>query len=336
MKTIYKILLFTMFYQYSVAQDNPYKIFGYEVKNKYEDDFDKVVIVNSDSLSTIKKVVFDTEKRQIHLFDANESLIGSIDILGEEFYQFITTDPLSEKYYSLSPYNYVANNPLIYIDPDGMQIDISALIKSKDHAQAFIIFAKTKEGKRFLDKYASKGQKLEYGGKVFYEAKEAGKYDKKGVDLNYMVGPDKTGSSTKATANGKNDFDVNIEIAKEGFGSDDKTFNLTKSISHESFLHGEIETKDILDGKRDLSSVPEEYRQYGAHSDHYYVSREYFADSKDPNVQSFPTNTLSVLRQASNQLGLKYSDTQIKTIMWQFNGSLIKVDPKTGKLSYKK
>ena len=32
-------------------------------------------------------------------------------------------DPLAEKYYSISPYAYVANNPLRYIDPTGMLTD---------------------------------------------------------------------------------------------------------------------------------------------------------------------------------------------------------------------
>lgn len=36
--------------------------------------------------------------------------------------RFLQIDPLAKKYPSLSPYNYVANNPLKYIDPDGKKI----------------------------------------------------------------------------------------------------------------------------------------------------------------------------------------------------------------------
>lgn len=35
--------------------------------------------------------------------------------------RFTSVDPMAEKYYSWSPYAYVANNPMKFIDPDGRE-----------------------------------------------------------------------------------------------------------------------------------------------------------------------------------------------------------------------
>jgi len=52
-----------------------------------------------------------------------------LDNRGARFYdaevgKFLSLDPLAIKYPSLSAYNYVAGNPVIYIDPDGKEVEI--------------------------------------------------------------------------------------------------------------------------------------------------------------------------------------------------------------------
>jgi len=41
--------------------------------------------------------------------------------------RWLSVDPLQAKYQDLSPYNFVSNNPIIFIDPGGKRIDLNQL-----------------------------------------------------------------------------------------------------------------------------------------------------------------------------------------------------------------
>jgi RHS repeat-associated protein len=70
-----------------------------------------------------------------------------------EIPMFTTQDPLSEKYYSVSPYVYCAGNPIKFVDPNGMDVweinnqgEIINRIKDKTQ-DAFYMVAKNADGK---------------------------------------------------------------------------------------------------------------------------------------------------------------------------------------------
>ena len=50
--------------------------------------------------------------------------------------RWMSIDPLSELYDDNSSYAYVLNNPILYVDPDGMKIDLSDIFRSKAGLQA--------------------------------------------------------------------------------------------------------------------------------------------------------------------------------------------------------
>ena len=64
-----------------------------------------------------------------------------------------TQDPLAEKYFSLSPYNYCAGNPITLVDPTGMVMDDYRLKKNgeielmkKTNDNYDVIYAENEKG----------------------------------------------------------------------------------------------------------------------------------------------------------------------------------------------
>lgn len=118
------------------AQDNPYEIFGYEHKVKYETKIsDYLVIKNTDTTCITKAIAFNMDERYILFLDKKDSILHKRKIEPNQLLRWLSIDPLADKYPSLAPYTFVANTPINAIDPDGRYIIfINGLRTSKGNA----------------------------------------------------------------------------------------------------------------------------------------------------------------------------------------------------------
>ena len=143
-----------------------------------------------------------------------EQTIGSLDLLdyGARMYdtktaRWLVQDPLAEKYYSFSTYNYCVNNPVMFVDPDGENYDVHFFQREK----TIIISAEyytTKDAKKSAEEAVAfynnnKDMQYEYNGEkysvIFYlEVKESNNaitivniQDKNGNKNSYLYGSPK-------------------------------------------------------------------------------------------------------------------------------------------------
>ncbi|MDZ7741031.1 MAG: hypothetical protein U5Q03_04595 [Bacteroidota bacterium] len=69
----------------------------------------------------IGSVLYNTQTKQIVGFVEKDTLYSEADLTPHIVSCWISPDPLTDEYPSWSPYNYVMNNPIMLVDPDGRE-----------------------------------------------------------------------------------------------------------------------------------------------------------------------------------------------------------------------
>ena len=151
MSSIYSMAdLFSMtisldYQQYSYLYLSPLKM---NALNYISQDFHPSSTLNGGQVGDPVQLINVTKTEYLYKYNSKEWQ----DELGLDWYDYgwrnydpalgrwINIDPMSEKYFTFSPYNYAGNNPALFIDPDGNYIDIS------------YVYKKDKNGKEILDK----------------------------------------------------------------------------------------------------------------------------------------------------------------------------------------
>lgn len=115
----------------AIAQDtNPYSVFGFKIDGgistsaeNYTPPVQYVEIENPDETSPVARLRFFPKTNMAQFLGKNAEVLYE-EHWKDNQYKWLTMDRKAEKYYSISPYAYCANNPVRYIDPTGEIIQV--------------------------------------------------------------------------------------------------------------------------------------------------------------------------------------------------------------------
>lgn len=119
------------------GQNNPFEKFGYTPgiltlsNGEYEEFFD------NDTIVRIGSALYNTISQHVIGFIEDDTIYSEATLEPEIVSRWLSPDPLARKYPQLSPYNFCANNPIIFIDPDGRSIVPADETSNKAMYQSF-------------------------------------------------------------------------------------------------------------------------------------------------------------------------------------------------------
>lgn len=104
----------------NIQAGNPFKEFGYTPKIATLSKGKYLEFHDLDSIVKIGSFTFHVKRKAINGYSQEETKYSEATLRPEIVSRWFSPDPLSDEFPSWSPYNFVMNNPIRFIDPDGL------------------------------------------------------------------------------------------------------------------------------------------------------------------------------------------------------------------------
>lgn len=101
------------------SQDSPYEKYGFKPKIATMTNGKFIEIHDRDTIVQIGRIVYNTMSKEIIGFVEYDTAYSEATLAPDVVSRWLSPDPLQHMRVWLSPYNFVQNNPIIRIDPDG-------------------------------------------------------------------------------------------------------------------------------------------------------------------------------------------------------------------------